>query len=308
MVRVRTGASVQGRIDPVTCQDSSVLAQALTAALSPPDFAWLAPDPPAMFWEVICLLPRPLRAVIGGLLWDDRDREILALGQQVLILQRQLGKGPHLLRAERLALLLACARMKRHQLFGSMMLVNPPWWAGIGRSSAGTAPPSGNTDRGEPGPIATTPPVCVGWRSVSIRGRRWASVPVGIRSAQRPATGSRPAPAGMYTERRCRGTPPTLVDLDIAEARPRWIAHRFASALKLGRSSKPVATLLPHVPSHIVCPARASARLVLGNPCCAIRPLLPRVEPSRIPFVPPRVPQFPSLGRPRCRLLPFRLG
>ena len=47
---------------------------------------------------------------------NDRDRQILALRQQVLILHRQLGKRARLNRTDKFALLLVCARMKQHQL------------------------------------------------------------------------------------------------------------------------------------------------------------------------------------------------
>jgi putative transposase len=60
-----------------------------------------------------------------ALLRDDRDRQVLALRQQVLILQRQLGKRPRLSRAEKLALLLACVRMKQTELLDCLMIVKP---------------------------------------------------------------------------------------------------------------------------------------------------------------------------------------
>ena len=59
-----------------------------------------------MFWRTVLLLLSPLPGFLGRLTPDDRDREILALRQQVLILQRQLGRRPRLVRGERLALLL----------------------------------------------------------------------------------------------------------------------------------------------------------------------------------------------------------
>lgn len=45
-----------------------------------------------MFWHIVLLILSPVAALIGRLIPNDRDREILALRQQVLILQRQLGK------------------------------------------------------------------------------------------------------------------------------------------------------------------------------------------------------------------------
>ena len=78
-----------------------------------------------MFWHLLLLLLSPGSALIAALLRDDRDRPILALRQQVLILQRQLGKRAHLTRAEKLVLLPACARMKQRQLLGRLMIVKP---------------------------------------------------------------------------------------------------------------------------------------------------------------------------------------
>ena len=78
-----------------------------------------------MFWHLLLALLLPLASLISGLLRDGRDRQILALRQQVLILQRQLGKRPRLSRAEKLVLLLACARMKQRQLLDFLMIVKP---------------------------------------------------------------------------------------------------------------------------------------------------------------------------------------
>jgi hypothetical protein len=69
-----------------------------------------------MLWYVLSVLLCPMYVLVGRLLGDDRDRLILALRQQVLILQRRLGKRPSLARSERLALVLACARMSRRRL------------------------------------------------------------------------------------------------------------------------------------------------------------------------------------------------
>ena len=78
-----------------------------------------------MFWHTILLLLSPLAALIGRLVVDDRDREILALRQQIPILRRQLGRRPCLTRGERLALLLTCLRMKKQQLRNSLLIVKP---------------------------------------------------------------------------------------------------------------------------------------------------------------------------------------
>ena len=45
-----------------------------------------------MIWHIVLLLVSPLAALIGRLTLDDRNREILALRQQVLIHQRHLGQ------------------------------------------------------------------------------------------------------------------------------------------------------------------------------------------------------------------------
>lgn len=78
-----------------------------------------------MFWHLLLVLFSPLASLLSGLLSDDRDRQILALRQQLLILQRQVGKRPRLSRAEKLALLLACARRKQTQLLACHMIVMP---------------------------------------------------------------------------------------------------------------------------------------------------------------------------------------
>lgn len=59
-----------------------------------------------MFWHLLLILLSPLSAILARLLGDDRDRQVLALRQRVLILQRQVGKRPRLSRAEKLVLLL----------------------------------------------------------------------------------------------------------------------------------------------------------------------------------------------------------
>jgi hypothetical protein len=78
-----------------------------------------------MFWHLLLVLLSPLASLLSGLLRDDGDRQILALRQQVLILQRQPGKRAHLTRGEKLTLLLAGARMKQGQLLDCLMVVKP---------------------------------------------------------------------------------------------------------------------------------------------------------------------------------------
>jgi transposase InsO family protein len=78
-----------------------------------------------MFWHVLLMLLSPFCLLASRLVRDDRDREILALRQQVRILQRQAAKRPQLTRGERLALLLACLGMKKRQLLDSLLIVRP---------------------------------------------------------------------------------------------------------------------------------------------------------------------------------------
>ena len=76
-----------------------------------------------MVWHLLLILLCPVCPMVARLLRDDRDRQILALRQQVLILQRQLWKRPRLARAERLAMLLLCVRMGQRQPLGCLMIV-----------------------------------------------------------------------------------------------------------------------------------------------------------------------------------------
>ena len=78
-----------------------------------------------MFWHLLLILLSPLSTLYLRVLRDHRDREILALRQQVLILQRRLAKPPRLSRSERLALLLTFLGMKKRQLLASLMIVKP---------------------------------------------------------------------------------------------------------------------------------------------------------------------------------------
>ena len=80
------------------------------------DFARVSVNHRGMFWYLALLLLSPIYSVVLRLVRDDPDREILALRQQVLVLQRQLGKRPQLSHGDRLALLLSCVNMKKRQL------------------------------------------------------------------------------------------------------------------------------------------------------------------------------------------------
>jgi len=79
-----------------------------------------------MFWHALSLFLSPLYVFIARLTCDDRDRLILVLRQQVLILQRQqAGRRQTLTRTERLALVLACAGVARQRLLDVLMIVRP---------------------------------------------------------------------------------------------------------------------------------------------------------------------------------------
>jgi len=78
-----------------------------------------------VFWRLPLVLCSPLAFLLSGLLRDDRDRQVLALRQQMLILQRQVGKRARLSRIEKLALLLTCVRMKQTRLLDCLMIVKP---------------------------------------------------------------------------------------------------------------------------------------------------------------------------------------
>lgn len=78
-----------------------------------------------MFWHLLLLALSPASALITTLLRDDRDRQVLALRQQVLILRRQLGKRQHLSPAERLMLLLTTCGMKHRQLLDCLIIIRP---------------------------------------------------------------------------------------------------------------------------------------------------------------------------------------
>jgi len=55
-----------------------------------------------MFWHIVLLLLYPFTCPMRRPTADDRDREILALRQQLLILQRRVGRRPLLTRFEEL--------------------------------------------------------------------------------------------------------------------------------------------------------------------------------------------------------------
>ena len=78
-----------------------------------------------MFWNVLFLLFSPWYLLLGRLLRDDRDRQILLLHQQLLIAQRRVGKRLSLSRGEKLTLVLGSLGMKTRQLLDSLVLIKP---------------------------------------------------------------------------------------------------------------------------------------------------------------------------------------
>ncbi len=67
----------------------------------------------------------PLYSLLSSLLWRDQNREILLLRQQLLILQRRLGRKPVCGGLEKLALLLAALRLAKRRLTSALLVVQP---------------------------------------------------------------------------------------------------------------------------------------------------------------------------------------
>ena len=78
-----------------------------------------------MLWNLCLLLFSPWYLLLGRLLRDDRDRQILLLHQQLLIAQRRVGKQLSLSRGEKLSLVLSSLGMKTRQLLDSLVLIKP---------------------------------------------------------------------------------------------------------------------------------------------------------------------------------------
>ena len=78
-----------------------------------------------MFWHAPLLLFSPVYLLFGLLFRSEQARLILALYQQVLILQRQLGKRPSLVPVERLALVLSSLLLARERLGEAVRIVKP---------------------------------------------------------------------------------------------------------------------------------------------------------------------------------------
>jgi len=78
-----------------------------------------------VFWHLTLILFSPLYLMFALLFCNDQARLVVALYQQVLVLQRQLGKQPSLLKGERLALVLSGLLLARKRLGDALMIVKP---------------------------------------------------------------------------------------------------------------------------------------------------------------------------------------
>jgi hypothetical protein len=78
-----------------------------------------------MFWHLTLILLSPLYLMFALLFCNDQARLVVALHQQVLVLQRQLGKQPSLVKGERLALVLSGLLLARKRLGDALMIVKP---------------------------------------------------------------------------------------------------------------------------------------------------------------------------------------
>ncbi len=78
-----------------------------------------------MFWHLILSLFSTLYRMFALLLRSDQARLVVALYQQVLVLQRQLGKQPSLVKGERLALVLSGLLLARKRLGEALLIVKP---------------------------------------------------------------------------------------------------------------------------------------------------------------------------------------
>ena len=78
-----------------------------------------------MFWHLILVLFSPLYLMFALVFRSDQARLVVALYQQVLVLQRQLGKQPSLVKGERLALVLSGLLLARKRLGEALLIVKP---------------------------------------------------------------------------------------------------------------------------------------------------------------------------------------
>ena len=78
-----------------------------------------------MFWHLTLILFSPLYMMFALLFRNDQDRLVVVLYQQVLVLQRQLGKQPSLVKGERLGLVLSGLLLARKRLGEALLIVKP---------------------------------------------------------------------------------------------------------------------------------------------------------------------------------------
>jgi transposase InsO family protein len=87
-----------------------------------------------MFWHLILILFSPLYLMFALIVRGDQARLVVALYQQVLVLQRQLGKQPSLMKGERLALVLSGLLLARERLGEALLIVKPETLVGWHRA------------------------------------------------------------------------------------------------------------------------------------------------------------------------------
>jgi transposase InsO family protein len=87
-----------------------------------------------MFWHVILVLFSPVYLMFALLFRDDRARLVVALYQQVLVLQRHVGKRPSLVKGERLALVPSGLLLAKERLGEALMIVKPETLVGWHRA------------------------------------------------------------------------------------------------------------------------------------------------------------------------------
>ena len=87
-----------------------------------------------MFWHLILVLLSPLYLMFALLFRSDQARLVVAVRQQVLVLQRQLGKQPSLVKGERLALVLSGLLLARKRLGDALLIVKPETLVGWHRA------------------------------------------------------------------------------------------------------------------------------------------------------------------------------
>ena len=102
-----------------------------------------------MFYYLHLLLLAPLYSWVSSWLLRDQNREILLLRQQLLIMQRQLGRKPAYGRLEKLALLLAALRLSKRRLASAVLIVQPDtmlrWHIGLSGCASPKLRPTGNS-------------------------------------------------------------------------------------------------------------------------------------------------------------------